>query len=454
MNIRQQIPRLSDRQRSVTITTDRAADHQSRKPVRADPATPSQNPNSFNARLATKLLDILGRPPIRISLWDGTVIPADLDEPVASIHFGDRAALYRTLWHPELHWGDLYTEGRVAVEGDLSLLLQLVYQGMKKSTSSPWLRRLNRLLGHRKILNTRKRASDNIHHHYDIGNDFYSLWLDRATMQYTCAYYPDPDMELEAAQIAKMRHVCHKLQLEPGDTVVEAGCGWGGFARYMARNHDVRVKAYNISKEQVEYAREVAKAEGLTDRVEYILDDYRNIKGQFDVFVSVGMLEHVGPQHYPALGQVVRKCLKPAGRGLIHTIGRNRARPMNPWIERRIFPGAYPPTLREMMDIFETSNMSVTDIENLRLHYAKTLDAWLQRYEQNSDQVESMMDERFVRSWRLYLVGSGAAFKSGQLQLFQVLFTHEDNNRLPWSRQHLYDRGNEAGSNHPGIRDV
>ena len=206
----------------------------------------------------------------------------------------------------------------------------------------------------------------------------------------------------------------------------------------MAKNHCVRVKAYNISREQVAYAREKADALGLADRVEYVLDDYRNISGEFDVFVSVGMLEHVGPLHYPVLGKVIDGCLKPGGRGLIHSIGRNTPRPMNAWIERRIFPGAYPPTLREMMDIFEPSRFSVLDVENLRLHYAQTLDSWLRRYESHADEVEEMMDERFVRTWRLYLAGSKAAFTAGRLQLFQVLFSREEDNGIPWSRAHQY----------------
>jgi cyclopropane-fatty-acyl-phospholipid synthase len=405
--------------------------------------------NSLDTHLAQKLLDVLGQPPIRLVLWDGTSIPAIFDESRITMRFMDRAALYRTLWHPELHWGDLYSEGRVEVEGDLSGLLQIVYKGIRKNLGPAWLRRLNRLIGHRKIFNTLHRAEDNIHHHYDIGNDFYRLWLDHSAMQYTCAYYPEQGMSLEDAQIAKMHHVCRKLQLEPGKSVVEAGCGWGGFALFMAKHYGVRVRAYNISREQVTYARELARAEDMADRVEYVLDDYRNIEGSFDVFVSVGMLEHVGPKHYPTLGQVIEKCLEPDGRGLIHCIGRNHARPMNPWIERRIFPGAYPPTLREMMGIFESSSMSVVDVENLRLHYSKTLDEWKQRYEQNVDQVEAMMDATFVRSWRLYLAGSSAAFTSGQLQLFQVLFTPEYNNELPWSRQHLYLADSEETVQHP-----
>jgi cyclopropane-fatty-acyl-phospholipid synthase len=257
-------------------------------------------------------------------------------------------------------------------------------------------------------------------------------------MQYTCAYFPDQSMTLEDAQLAKLHHVCRKLELKPGQRVVEAGCGWGGLALFMARHYGVRVTAYNISREQVAYARARAEAEGLADRVEYVLDDYRNIRGEFDAFVSVGMLEHVGKKDFVTLGSVIERSLKTDGRGLIHSIGRNRPRPMNAWIERRVFPGAYPPSLMEMMQIFEPNQLSVLDVENLRLHYSLTLRHWLQRYEQHSDEILQMMDEAFVRSWRLYLAGSISAFNVGALQLFQVVFTHAQNNQIPWSRAHLY----------------
>jgi cyclopropane-fatty-acyl-phospholipid synthase len=406
--------------------------------VQESQSLPAENVNAVDRWLAKKLLLVLDSPGIRIKLWDGRGVAPDAGDSLGSIYFRDRGALYQTLLNPELKWGDLYAAGRVEVDGDLAGLLEAVYRGMQRGTRWKWLERLNGALHNRTIRNTLRRAADNIHHHYDIGNDFYRLWLDAEAMQYTCAYYPEADMELEAAQVAKMHHVCRKLQLQPGDRVVEAGCGWGGFALYMAQHHDVEVTAYNISREQVKYAREKARALGLAERVNYVLDDYRNVSGKYDVFVSIGMLEHVGPRHYPVLGRVIRQCLRPGGRGLIHSIGRNRPKPINAWIERRIFPGAYPPTLREMMDIFEPAGMSVLDVENLRLHYARTLDAWLGRFEKHADEVRAMMDERFVRCWRLYLAGSKAAFTTGQLQLFQVLFTREENNALPRSRAHVY----------------
>lgn len=390
--------------------------------------------------LARKMLDGLGRPPVALLLWNGEEISAGSRSAVARLRIRDRGALYRLLSSPDLQFGELYAAGRLEVEGDLVRLLELLFRsGVTAGSRRPagrlgsWLRRAPRA-------QTLGRSRRNIHHHYDIGNEFYQLWLDAAAMQYTCAYFPVASLSLEEAQRAKLRHVCRKLELRPGDSVVEAGSGWGGLACHMAREHGVTVRAFNTSHEQVLLSRERAAREGLAGRVEFVEDDYRNIGGEYDVFVSVGMLEHVGPAHYRELGEVVHRCLKPRGRGLIHSIGRNRPAPVNAWIQRRIFPGAYPPTLGEMAQIFEPRAFSVLDVENLRLHYARTLEHWLERYERQTQRVHEMFDERFVRAWRLYLAGSIAAFRSGTLQLFQVLFTRPDNNDLPWSRAHVYDR--------------
>lgn len=394
---------------------------------------------AFDRLLVRKMVEVVGNPPVRISLWDGVEVTPPCDNPVAVMMYCDRAALFKTILDPELHWGDLYCSGRVLFEGDMVAFMEVIYRGIEGRPSG-LLRRTVVWLGHRRIFNSLDKARENIHHHYDIGNDFYRLWLDTEQVQYTCAYFPQPEMSLEQAQVAKLHHICRKLELKPGDTVVEAGCGWGGLALFMAKHYDVKVRAYNISQEQVRFARERAEREGLSDRLEYVLDDYRNIEGQFDVFVSIGMLEHVAKIDYEVLGSVIKRCLKPAGRGLVHSIGRIISGPMNAWIERRIFPGACPPTLSEIAGIFEPNDLSVLDVENLRLHYSKTLSIWAQRYEANRDAVIEMMDEEFYRAWRLYLYGSIAAFNVGELQLFQVVFTHAKNNDIAWTRRALYDK--------------
>ncbi len=383
-----------------------------------------------------RMLSMMGDPPIQIVFPDGETIGTD-SNPVARLLIREPGILPRLLRNPELHFGDAYSMGHVEVEGDLVRFLLAAYRGIEIfNAGHPFRYRIMQWLA-RPRSNSMKRARDNIHYHYDIGNDFYRLWLDKE-MIYTCAYFHNPQYTLEEAQRAKMEHICRKLRLKSGETVVEAGCGWGALAMYMARCYGVKVKAFNISREQISFARERAVKEGLGDRVEFICDDYRNISGRFDAFVSVGMLEHVGKTHYEDLGEVVNRCLKDDGRGLLHFIGRNRPFPMNPWMERRIFPGAYPPTLREMMNVLEPWNFSVLDVENLRLHYAKTLEHWLERFEGASNRAREMFGESFVRAWRLYLAGSIASFLTGSEQLFQVLFARPSVNDIPWTRAHLY----------------
>ena len=386
--------------------------------------------------LGRKILELAGDPPISVRLWDDSQI-ATHTTVLHSLVIADRQALWQLVYDPEFNFGELYSTSRVSLEGDLVTFLEAAYQGMNATEKNP-LHKFVQMVQHRPRLNTLRGSRENIHHHYNIGNPFYELWLDREAMQYTCAYFPNPAMTIEQAQAAKLHHVARKLQLKPGQTVVEAGCGWGGLARFFAKHYGVKVKAYNISHQQVIYAQDKAKQQGLSDLVEYVEDDYRNITGTYDVFVSVGMLEHVGTPQYEVMGDVVRRSLRNNGFGLIHSIGRNRPGLMNAWIEKRIFPGAYPPSLKEMMDIFEPNGLSVLDVENIRLHYARTLEHWLARFNQHEVTIRDMFDENFVRAWRLYLAGSIAAFTTGELQLFQVVFSPESNNDLPWSRSYMY----------------
>ena len=397
---------------------------------------PPRRSRAYERALLGWLLKTVGNPSIQLVLWDGQEVTAASQAPIARIHIREPGALWRMVIDPELYFGDEYSAGRVEVEGYFIELLENVYRAMRGAPRGLARRLLHAWL-RRPRSNTLEGSRENIHHHYDLGNDFYRLWLDKE-MQYTCAYFGAAAMDLEEAQRAKMDHVCRKLELRPGQTVVEAGCGWGGLARHMALNYGVKVRAYNISHQQVMHATHRARVEGYADRVEYVEDDYRNIRGQFDAFVSVGMLEHVGVENYSTLGQVARNALKENGRGLIHSIGRNHVGQMSPWIERRIFPGAHPPCLSEMMAIFEPNGFSVLDVENLRLHYAKTLANWLERFEANADRIVAMTDPAFVRAWRLYLAGSLASFTAGDLQLFQVVFAHGACNDVPWTRWHLH----------------
>ncbi len=392
---------------------------------------------NLERRLAHRLLRWLGDPPLCLVLWNGEEITESATTPVARVVFRDRVTFWKVLFNPHLCFGDAYSDGRLEVEGDLVSMLESVNRSLADVSISG-----NRIQAYLRAMyrarpNTLTGARQNIHHHYDIGNDFYRLWLDDA-MVYSGAYFSTPDLMLEDAQRAKLDYVCRKLWLRPGESVVEVGGGWGALALLMARDYGVTVKSFNISKPQTEYARRQAKAEGLGSRVEFIEDDYRNITGRFDALVSLGMLEHVGSRHYREFGRMMHRCLSPMGRGLIQSIGQDQPAKINPWIEHRIFPGTYPPSLREMIELFEPCGFSILDVENLRLHYAKTIRHWLQRFEASAASVARMYDERFVRMWRLYLSGSCAAFSSGALQLFQVTFARPGVNEIPWSRASLY----------------
>jgi cyclopropane-fatty-acyl-phospholipid synthase len=357
--------------------------------------------------------------PVGLELWDGQPATGAPPQTVGDLVVGDRRGLLGLAFNPDLYFGEAYTAGRIRVRGNLK---DVVTALSRSSAANPsWWERAADLLAR---ANDAAAARRNVHHHYDLGNDFYAMWLD-ADMVYTCAYYPEDGMTLDAAQRAKLDLVCRKLQLRAGETVVEAGCGWGALALHMARQYAVRVKAFNLSGEQMRWARDRARHEGLESRVEFIEDDYRQVTGTYDAFVSVGMLEHVGRRSFDALSRVIQRTIKrDGGRGLLHFIGRDLPRPLNAWIRRRIFPGGYTPTLAEVTtEILGPAGMSVLDVENLRLHYARTLAQWSERFEAAADRVRAIQGEEFYRAWELYLAGSEAAFRTGWMQLFQIVFS-------------------------------
>lgn len=416
---------------------------------RVTPAGESRNQRTsrvtgIDRLLGARLARAVGSPPIAFALWDGVDVysPADEAMRVGRLIFRDRGALITSISSPELGFGDAYSAGRIDIEGDLVRVLYKAYRAMAEAGPTVGKRGLFGRLPKPQV-NTRAGSKKHIHHHYDLGNEFYRLWLGES-MVYTCAYYRNQESTLEQAQIEKMHHVCRKARLKPGMQVVEAGCGWGALAMHMAEHYGVHVKAFNISRQQIAYAREQANARGLTDRVEFIEDDYRNVSGKFDAFVSVGMLEHVGKDNYKTLGDVIYRSLKRGGLGVIHSVGRSFTAPPNAWLEQRIFPGSYPPSLRDMMDIFEAHEFSILDMENLRLHYAETLTEWLRRFDAHVDRITRMYDEPFVRAWRLYLGGCAAAFLASTIQLFQVVFAHPDDNSIPMTREHVY--GSESSN--------
>ncbi len=273
---------------------------------------------------------------LRFVLWDGFELPYAGDAPVGTIVFRNRRALFSWVWNPDLNFGEAYMFGAVDLQGDLVAMLCEIYRALRRTRA--------REQASSKPVNDEHAARENVHRHYDLGNDFYRLWLDRE-MLYTCAYFPSPDATLEDAQIAKMERVCRKLNLRPGERVIEAGCGWGSLALFMAKQYGVSVRAFNVSSEQIAYARARAKEGGLAGQVEFVEDDYRNVRGQYDVFVSVGMLEHVGLGDYEAFGS--RRRALADGRGprvaaLHRTEPARRAQPVDPEADfsRRVSTGA------------------------------------------------------------------------------------------------------------------
>jgi cyclopropane-fatty-acyl-phospholipid synthase len=384
-------------------------------------------------RQAAILQKRLAAAAVRLELWDGS---SDYrgTEPIGALIVHDARTLRGLLLNPHLHFGEAYMRGSLLVRGGLEPVVEAI---SRLSVFPSWRERIAARLAAANDLTTARR---NVHHHYDLGNDFYQSWLDDQLL-YTCAYFEHPAVALEDAQRAKMDLVCRKLRLQPGEKVVEAGCGWGALALHMAREYGVRVRAFNISREQIAYARARAARDGLTGQVEFIDDDYRNVVGPCDAFVSVGMLEHVGLKHFGSLAGVLARVLpRHSGRGLLHFIGRDIPRPLNAWIRRRIFPGAYPPTLSEVATrILVPARLSIIDVENLRLHYARTLAHWGRRFAAIEEQVRARYGDEFRRAWELYLAGSEAAFAVGSLQLFQVVFAPAEAAPPYWTRAELYE---------------
>jgi len=388
------------------------------------------------AELTRRLLLRLGSPSVAVGLWDGRSIVPDTPAPVARVRIRDRATLWRIARGGERALGEAYCDGGLEVHGDLVVLLTELFHSWRNSDTSLVSDYVARIRARRQP-NDRVRSRRNAEHHYDLSKEFYALWLD-SELSYTCAYYLRPDCSLEEAQRAKLEHVGRKLRLKPGERVVEAGGGWGTLALYLARRFGVAVRSYNVSREQIDHARARARAEHLESQVEFIEEDYREIRGEYDAFVSVGMLEHVGYAEFPTLAGVIDACLSSTGRGLIHSIGRMRPAPMDEWLQTHIFPGAYIPSLGQMIEVLEPTNLEALDVENLRMHYAQTLVHWLERFDQNEGAIRSRFGDHFLREWRLYLAASIASFRTSGCQLFQLTFARPGYSTAPLTREDLY----------------
>jgi cyclopropane-fatty-acyl-phospholipid synthase len=362
--------------------------------------------------------------------------------PSVAVRLHDKSLHWKFIVNPRLSVPEAYMEGTLTFEaGDIYALIELLTHNDELMGNSTVWRVKNRLgLLTRRLHqhNPIRRSRRNVAHHYDLSDELYDLFLDR-DRQYSCAYFLGADDDIDTAQLNKRRHIAAKLLLRPGMKVLDVGSGWGGLALYLASECGVDVTGLTLSTEQLKVAQRRAAQAGLSDRVRFVLRDYREEKGQYDRIVSVGMFEHVGVGQYPAFFDQVKALLKPDGVALLHSIGRmDGPGSTNPWIRKYIFPGGYSPAISEVVPVIERARLWVTDIEVLRLHYAETLKAWHRRFLQHRDKVLKLYDERFCRMWETYLVGSEIAFRHGghvvmQIQMAKAVDT------VPLTRDYMFD---------------
>ena len=351
--------------------------------------------------------------------------------------------------NPELKAAEAYMDGELTFEDgsavyDLLLLFSVNRAGLGAHGGQKLLRRLWRALRRWHQANPVGTAAKQARHHYGLSTELYRLFLDE-DMQYSCGYFRDPEHDtLEAAQRYKLIHATAKLQPEPGMSVVEIGSGWGGFAIHLPRETGARVTGINVSPEQIKISRERAQAAGVADRVEFREMDYRNVEGQFDRVVSVGMMEHVGIAHFDAYFGQIRKLLKDDGYAFIHCIGRmSPPGTTGPFIRKYIFPGGYSPAMSEVLAATERNGLWVSDIEVLRLHYYHTIRHWRQRFAQNRDRAAAIYDERFCRMWEFYLAAVGLEFLHGSHMVFQMLIA-KTRDGVPIRRDFMVDAERQA----------
>lgn len=390
-------------------------------------------PKIFRAAVKTGHLELRGPDGFVETFGDG-------NPPRVAVRITDPALDWKIFLNPELKAAEAYMDGGLVIEeGGIHDFISLFFHNKKHFDLTPnqifWrglARRLRRTMQHNPIARARANAA----HHYDMGNAFYRMWLD-TDMQYSCGYWEDGADTLETAQTAKKRHIAAKLALEPGQRVLDIGCGWGGMALYLASVADVHVTGVTLAEEQLAVARRRAEILGLSDRVEFRLQDYREVPETFDRVVSVGMLEHVGVGHLSEYFLNVRDRLGPEGVALIHSIS-SKAPPgvTGPFIRKYIFPGGYAPSLSETFEAVEKSGLWTLDCEIWRVHYAKTLEAWRERFAAVRPEVVALYDARFARMWELYLSSCECVFSHGSSTVFQIQLGRERDS-VPLTRDYL-----------------
>lgn len=361
-------------------------------------------------------------------------------------NYGDTPPSFKVIFRKEpplklksqdviLTMGEAYMDGVIDFEGSMDDIMRVV----ALNTQSDHLQNYDTTLVDAPDC---KHQQQNIHHHYDLGNNFFSLWLDK-TMCYSCAYFLTLKDSLEQAQLQKIDHILKKLNLKPGENLLDIGCGWGWLIIRAAQQYKVKATGITLSTEQYNAVTERIKKLGLEDQLQVKLINYLELdstKLQFDKIVSVGMFEHVGKGNLGRYMKKVNELLVPGGTSLLHTITGTFEDPANTWIEKYIFPGGYAPSMRETVWLLPQYDFHLIHAESLRLHYAMTLDCWYANFSKHLDTIRDMFDERFIRMWSLYLKGCAAAFRVSGLDLYQLLFTKGLNNELPLTNAYMYNK--------------
>ena len=359
------------------------------------------------------------------------------ENPVV-VRFNKRSTLLKVLRNPHLQLGECYVNEEIDIEqGTLTEFLRLLRINMSDYANTKGTAIAPALASITQSWNSVKASLRNVSFHYNLDDNLYRGFLD-ADMHYSCAYFQDPNASLETAQQAKCRHLMQKLCLKPGQRVLDIGSGWGSLAMYLAEHADVQVTGITLSTSQLRVAKERAEERNLGNQVQFLLEDYRDHAQQYDAIVSVGMFEHVGKRNFQTYFNAVKNLLNSDGVAVIHTIGSAESpTPTNPWIKRHIFPGGYIPSLSEVVKRVESSRLFVADIEVWRRHYAKTLNAWNDRFQKIREDIKQQKGERFCRIWEFYLCACQTAFEYDSLVVFQLQLAHE-NDTVPLTRDYLY----------------
>ncbi|NMM63901.1 class I SAM-dependent methyltransferase [Clostridium sp. P21] len=369
-----------------------------------------------------------------VRFWDGEVEKYGEGESKFTIVFNEHISKADIIRDPFIAFGEGYMTKKLDIEGDVQKVIESLYNNKESFLSNG-----NKYMGLiKRMSNTIKNSREYIQHHYDIGNDFYKLWLD-STMTYSCGYFKSNDDSLETAQKNKVKHILKKLCLEEGQTLLDIGCGWGELIITAAKQYKVKAMGITLSSEQFAKVNERIKDEGLEDLVQVKLTDYRELENvKFDRIVSVGMVEHVGKEHIGEYFNAVNNLLNEKGVSMLHCITAIGEGGTNTWIDKHIFPGGYIPSVKELIDNMTDYNFYLNDVESLRRHYGRTLEHWARNFENKLPEIRKTKDETFIRMWRLYLNASAASFNCGNIDIHQFLFAKCVNNELPWTREYMY----------------